>query len=265
MILGRLARSSWFDRLARLRVDGSLDELGQGVAEFLNWASGHRGYLAQAGVWFQPPLYVEHRSRGAAVNHVNERIVELAFAFKAVSDLKPAARVLDIGSAESTLALSLASCGFKTVALDPRGYPIHHPDMQIVAEDVLKWSGPADAFDAIFCISTLEHIGLGSYDQGAIPAAGVDRAVLDRCSQWMGDDGYLILTVPWGVGGDDGFQRTYDARMLEELLVAWDVVEKSVVLREGPVVWRRANLETEQGGSGVVMIRATPRDVRSAL
>lgn len=259
MKLVRLARSSWFDHLVRLRIDDQLTDLGDGVAEFLNWASGHRGFLAQAGLWFQPPLYVEHRIQGARINHVNERVVEVAFAFKALSGLAPATRVLDVGSAESTLALSLASLGYKAVALDPRGYPIDHPDLETVVEDVTKWAGPHEPFDAIFCISTLEHVGIGAYEQDSVQAPDVDRLVVDRFRRWLAKDGFLILTLPWGPGGEDGFQRTYDPGMLEELLAGWDVIERVVVLREDPIVWRRViRAESERGGSGVVMVKAQP-------
>ena len=49
----------------------------------------------------------------ATAMQVTERIVEVPFAMAALSRLEPGARILDIGSAESTFPLSAASLGYR--------------------------------------------------------------------------------------------------------------------------------------------------------
>ena len=67
------------------------------------------------------------------VSTVHERIVEVPYAFRALSGLAPGSRVLDVGSAESTVALSLAALGYRVTALDLRPYPFEHPLLEVVA------------------------------------------------------------------------------------------------------------------------------------
>ena len=115
--------------------EAPLERLDGAVANLINHASGHRGFAAQAGLWFNPPVTVELGEGRARLAEVNERIVEMPFAFGALARLKPPARVLEIGSAESTFALSAASLGYQVTAVDLQPIPYAHPNCA-------RWSGP---------------------------------------------------------------------------------------------------------------------------
>src|SRR5207237_1026808 len=140
-------------------------QLGPGTARFINWVNSHEGYAAQAGLWFNNPLSVNHEQGTVAISNINERIVETAFALAAAGGLRPGSAVLDVGSAESVMPLHFAALGLDVTAVDPRGYPIDHPSVTCIALPLERWEGPSKLFDAAFCISTVEHIGLGAYDQ----------------------------------------------------------------------------------------------------
>ena len=113
----------YVERLQQLSGTAQLADLDQDVADVINYALSHRGYAAQAGLWLNPPVVIGHRKGAVEVATVNERIVEVPFAMRALAPLDPGARVLDFGSAESTVALSLASLGFEVTALDLSQYP----------------------------------------------------------------------------------------------------------------------------------------------
>lgn len=246
------------DQTADLRLaayeEGTLASLDPRIAGIINFSNSDRSYASQAGLWFNPPVGLRHRQGGVEVANVNERIVEAPFAFRALAGLADDARVLDVGASESTIALSLASLGYAVTAVDPRPYPIPHPNLTSVAAAIAEWDPPQARFDAVLCVSTVEHIGLGYYGDPAADGRG-DLEALAAIRRLIADDGRLILTVPYGTAGVDGFQRTYDAVGLAELLDGWDVRERRIVEETAPRTWTEVE---ETSGHAVAMIVAVP-------
>ena len=90
----------------------------------------------------------------------NERPIEYSFVFKCLSEIYPT-RVLDVGCGETALSALMRTCGFQVTASDNvsdywtdglRNWHFHVVDDDICASQI------AQSFDAIVCISTLEHI-----------------------------------------------------------------------------------------------------------
>jgi 2-polyprenyl-3-methyl-5-hydroxy-6-metoxy-1,4-benzoquinol methylase len=223
------------DRFVRL-ADGTTEDLDRPAADLLNYAASHRGFAAQEELWLNPPLVVEHGEREVRLSTVNERIVEIPFAMGAVSRLEAGARVLDFGSSESSLALSLASLGFAVTALDLRTYPFAHPRLEVIASPIEDWDAEPGSFDAALCVSTLEHVGLGWYGDPRHEAGG-DRVALDRISELLKPGGLLVLTVPYGAPSVDALQRRYDRRALDALLEGWEILERRVVEQVDQLIW----------------------------
>ena len=251
------------ERLAHVR-DAPLEKLDGDLAWLLNHASGHQGFAAQAGLWFNPPLVVELLAGGARLATVNERIVEVPFAMSALGRLSPPARVLDIGSAESTFALSAASLGYQVTAVDLRPLAYAHPNLTSFAGRFEDWDPPSEKYSAAFLISTIEHVGLGAYGElpygESIAGEGADRQLLNRVGKLLAPDGLLVLTTPWGVAGTSELEHVYDDESLAALLGGWDILERRTVRRLDDVVWV-ADAEPKPGQSGVVMVLATPTSV----
>ena len=157
-----MASGRYFEQL----IGDGVEALDARAAAFLNHADSHDGFAAQRNLWFNWPLTVAYEEGDVRLGGVNERIVEIAYALRAVSQLEPGSRILDVGATENTLALSLASLGFSVTALDPRRYPLEHPNLAVAVGTVESWSSN-EPFDAALCISTLEHIGSGEYGQAA--------------------------------------------------------------------------------------------------
>ncbi len=248
-------------RLARV-ADLPLEELDAPLAHAINDATSYRGLYAQAGLWFNPPVAVVLSEGAASVVHVSERIVELPFAMAALTRLEAGARILDVGSAESTFPLSAASLGYKVTAVDPRPLAYSHPNLESHAALLEEWDAPSEPFAAAFLISTIEHVGLGAYGEHTYGSTehgeGADLAALDRVRELLAPDGLLILTTPYGTRELTELERIYDEASLNKLLAGWDVLERQIVARRDPVVWEQD--ETVAGGSrGVVMIIARPK------
>jgi hypothetical protein len=254
--------SAVIDRSARRLIGHSVGDLPAGVLDLLNWGSSHTSPAAQIGLWFNPPVYIGLQPGGAAEIGVNERIVEVPYALGVASRLPQGSLALDVGAAESTLALSLASLGIETIALDRRRYPLAHPHLTAVMSKIEDWGGPPRPLDAAFCVSTVEHIGLGHYGEDTAPA-DQDRLTMSRLLEWTADEGVLVFTAPYGRFHVDNFQRTYDADHLDALLEGWKVIDKLVYVQTSPSTWELSRTNeppsSEAAGRSAVLLQARPR------
>jgi hypothetical protein len=260
--LGELDAALGSERL-RLMIGQPLEQLEDATAAYLNWAMSHKGPIAQAGLWFNPPVGIEYRANSVSLGEINERLYELPFALGAAQRLEPGTTVIDVGSAESLLSAYLAALGLDVITVDPRPYPVLHPGIRSVTEPVERWSGPDRPVAAIFCISTVEHIGVGAYGQPASTAADLYRQVIERFVDWLAPGGELVLTAPFGVASTDRFQRVYDPDRLTALLPGWQLIERRFLIQTDTVTWEEysdpaSDTRWESGARGAVMLRALP-------
>jgi hypothetical protein len=165
---------------------------------------------------------------------------------RATAGLAPGARVLDVGAAESTLALSLATLGLSVVALDPRGYPLTHPRLRAETTALEDWETD-DRFDAILCVSTIEHLGAGEYGERRQPA-GADERALAKLFELLEVGGLLVLTAPLGGGG-------YERARLEELLHGWEIEDFTVAERASSTEWSVGESGTAQDAVALISAR----------
>jgi hypothetical protein len=114
----------------------------------------------------------------------------------------------------------------------------------------------------VFCVSAIEHVGLGAYDEA--PTEGtLDHTIVQRFKEWLRPGGELVLTAPYGHWSVDELQRVYDAEHLDALLAGWRVTQRAVCLQTAPDRWERVDGEPgastwDDGRRGVVLVRATP-------
>lgn len=246
-------------RPPRLDAGANPEELTEAVAQVANFVESHRGFAAQAGLWFNPPCYVEHRAGGVVLGGINERIIEVPYVFAAVAGLPPGSSVLDFGSSESTVSLSLASLGFHVTSLDLRPYPVDHPNLTAVAKAAQEWEGPARPFDAIICLSTLEHVGLGWYGETATDEE-LDVAILERLGGWLAPGGVLAFTAPFGQWSVTEFERRYDLPHLERLFAGWTVEDRRFARQTSPTSWEMVEDGEHRAwtpeDNGVVLLKA---------
>jgi SAM-dependent methyltransferase len=229
--------------------------LPRDTARFLNWAGGPKGPAARGGLWFNPPVALEYGEDSVEVLLVNERIVELPYAFVALASVRRGARILDVGGAESTVALSLAALGHEVHVVDPRGYRLEHPNLHVHAVP-LSQLDPDLRFDAAVALSSIEHFGLGAYGLPREDGRS-DHAALREIRKRLALGGVLVLTVPCARNSSaDDFQRVYSPCELREMLAEWEVVDPSAAWRRDQRTWVRGSLDDPAGRVGVALITA---------
>ena len=115
----------------------------------------------------------------------NERPVEL-FACKWLARLYPTS-ILDVGTGGSAWPHDLANGGFRVTTIDPGGRywgeRLFNRHFHIVQEDITR-SRLSERFDAITCVSVLEHIP-------------DHRAAFSGMWNRLAEGGHLLLTIPY--------------------------------------------------------------------
>jgi 2-polyprenyl-3-methyl-5-hydroxy-6-metoxy-1,4-benzoquinol methylase len=236
----------------------SPDDVDANTARVLNYASSHEGFAAQANLWFNPALLVAYGPGQVGLRWVNERIVEVPYAFRALSGVQAGAKVLDVGSAESSVSLSLATLGYEVTAVDPRPNPLSHERLHVVEARIEDWKHEAE-FDAVVCLSTIEHVGTAAYGQPAAEER-VDLRAMVRIRELTRPGGLLVLTTAVGRPSLTEQGRVYDREGLEELLQGWDASDLTLVQRRDATTWdtiERPIEELDPETETVAMITAT--------
>lgn len=249
------------DHLAR----SNISELDGAAANLLNYASGYKGMAAAEGLWINDPITLQYSEGHVEWAGTNERIAEIPFCMMALAELRPGSKVLDIGSAESLLPLSLASLGFHVEVCEPRGYRFGHPLINVLKVDALDYVSHDQTLDAVILISTLEHVGLGFY--GDEVRENGDLALIAHITPMVRPNGLLIVTVPFGQRKVNEKERTYSSDDLRLLLEGWKVEEQQVIARADDLTWSistgleeaelsKVNRSTNQRADAVALIKA---------
>lgn len=236
-----------------LSTQGALQDLEAYGAAVANYTNSHNGWASQAGLWFNPPLSIEHAAGGVSLADVNERIAEVPFVYRALAGITPGARVLDVGATESSVSVSLATLGYNVTAVDPRPYPLSHSRLTIFQGAIGEFSTD-DPFDAVILLSSIEHFGLGAYE---LPTdENADIRALAHIHSMVKPGGRLILTTPYGIAPTTELERTYSAEQLSALLVGWEIEEIGYLSRVSATEWTWVETVENLEGNNVALVSA---------
>ncbi|MDD5129562.1 MAG: class I SAM-dependent methyltransferase [Candidatus Omnitrophica bacterium] len=176
------------------------------------------------------PIFLKYKRRfdWRALKHkpfikkalLNERIIEIPFAINALSGIPKTSKVLDLGCMESVLPLFLAGLGFQVTGFDFRQYPYRVPNFNFVQGSILELPFEGEFFDAVTCVSTIEHIGIGFYSDPKDNLSSDVKGILEA-KRVLKLGGLLILTVPFGRAFINAQQRIYDKQGLDKLLAGF--------------------------------------------
>jgi SAM-dependent methyltransferase len=152
-----------------------------------------------------------------------ERVVELLLARLSYA---PGARVLDVGFANSMichreLIRSLPAPRHLT-GIDMADPVFHAGELyqETVRGDICDTEFPDDTFDLVWCISSLEHIGMDNSGYVGATFAGAPSAerALAEMMRITRPGGSVLVTVPFGAYENHGWFRNFDEESFDELL-----------------------------------------------
>lgn len=208
--------------------------------------------LRQPGRWIQP-----HRTTIG----MTERVVEIPWV---LSRYRGEQIVLDIGTshAYTTYIRHLRALGATHLrALDlvvvDRGIPCDQGDMRALPYE-------AASVELVFCVSTLEHVGMDNHVYGVRkPGEGGDLMACSEVARILRPGGRMLVTVPFGLRQDHGWFHQYDGPEWAELIAASGLTEterRTYVYNGGwqlgdPVAGYNANGAV--GASGVLCAELT--------
>ena len=155
---------------------------------------------------------------------LNERIIEIPFTISALSKIPKGSKVLDLGCMESVLPLFVAGLGYKVTGFDFRQYPYKVPHFNFVQGSILDLHFENNYFDAVTCISTIEHVGIGFYKDPKAESSP-DIVGMKEIRRVLKPGGLLVLTVPFGKFLINNQQRIYDKKSLDKLIEGFFVGE----------------------------------------
>ena len=147
--------------------------------------------------------------------------------------------ILDVGTGRNATYLdALAATGARVYALDYRPVPV--PETVHFVAGLLgltKLPFPDGYFDAITCISTLDHIGLAAY--GLVENLAILADAPAALSRLLCPGGRLLLTVPTGrdqiTTHPEGGQRVFGRAALKQMfaLPTWVLRAEDYWLLDG--------------------------------
>ena len=187
-------------------------------------------------------------------------------------------RVLDVGYAfaEPAYLAGLVALGAAELAgVDLATTEV--PGLRSIDGDVRNLPIETGAFELVFCISTLEHVGRDNdvYDVDAPRDEEGDEAALRELHRVLARDGRLLVSVPTGERDDQGWQLQ---RAPEEWIVLFQragfvVFEDELYLRDDAEGWRSATLAEvgtaqyrgDDGAGAVLLAELRPSTVGTKL
>lgn len=144
----------------------------------------------------------------------NERVIEIPWM---LNHLPQNGYILDVGSCEAQYLNLLPTSDRVIHCLDPRNCHEEIPaECEFHVESILGTSLPESFFDAVICLSTLEHIGMPHYEQD--PFEDGDDLALNEMWRVLKPGGLLILTMPSGIRKWASWYRQYDPAAIRDLL-----------------------------------------------
>lgn len=182
----------------------------------------------------------------------DSRIIEDSYVFSKLLGMKPC-KVLDVGcvARHNYISPALAMNGWDVYGMDIRSeWQFHHPNFTFVQADVTK-SGLVDEwFDAITCISTMEHIGLVGYYGNSVEDKEGDAKAMAEMWRLLRVGGTLLLTVPYcGHYFDRQGTRVYDLIRLQRVTAGkFSMKDMLIYLQDKKGNWNVATKDIKTEG-----------------
>ncbi len=188
----------------------------------------------------------------------DERIVETPLMFSHISLSKK--RILDIGCRYSLFSIQLASLGHEVHGIDINDYRRKHPNFHFHKADILKSGYQKNYFDLVTSISTIEHIGLGRYnDKKDIKG---DIKTLKEVYRIVKPGGQVLITLPFGKPANTDWYRVYNLERVRRLFTGFKIIKRYVFQNKNgswvpAIIKDMENIDSTTKPMAMIFIEAT--------
>lgn len=159
----------------------------------------------------------------------SERSVEYDWVLDNLPSTK--GKILDIGSGASYFPSKLLNEGFEVYSLEFQSPELRKSKIIFKQSDTRATGFDKELFDVITLVSTIEHVGLGFYNDPVYPDG--DSKAIKEIVRILKRGGILILTTPFSDRYRGGWQRIYDHESLEKLTEGLKLVKETFFAKKG--------------------------------
>lgn len=138
--------------------------------------------------------------------------------------------ILDIGASESVLGLRLRNAGHNIFSLDIR-FLRGIDSKPFILGDAMKPPLREEVFDYVVLSSTIEHIGLGAYDDPIYKDG--DLLTMREVRRVLRKGGYVLITTMYSTEGGVTWERHYSDAMIARLSEGFVIMSKTYFLNTG--------------------------------
>lgn len=151
-------------------------------------------------------------------------------------------KILDFGSGPGIeLGQELAQMNFKVVCIDLQSVkcPVSLrsiTNLTYIQNNILEMNLPDASFDFIISNSSIEHAGLGRYDEKE--ELDQDLKIMQLFKRILKPSGRAFLAIPVGIDAViENYHRVYGKKRLSQLLMNWEILAEEYWKKGDNNVW----------------------------
>jgi len=150
-------------------------------------------------------------------------------------------KILDVGCLSATYSETISDLnkyllkmGYEIHGLDVGKCKFKHANFRFIRKSIQELDYPDDYFDAVTCVSTIEHVGLPRY----VPLHGTkvelngDLKAMEQMKRVLKKGGCILITGPYGVPKVTEHFRIYDCSRLERLVKGLKIIKAGFFVKK---------------------------------
>jgi SAM-dependent methyltransferase len=179
---------------------------------------------------------------------IDERVIEYPWVFSKLLSYREESRFLDAGSTMNHAFVMehplVHRHKWTLLTLAPERECFSNLGVSYVYDDLRAMPFKEECFDAVFCVSVIEHVGMDNAGYTADEGHRQNRprdylSAIDEMKRVLKPNGWLFLTVPFGRYENHGWFQQFDSAMLSDLISQFRPrKEERVFYRSTPQGWR---------------------------
>jgi SAM-dependent methyltransferase len=182
---------------------------------------------------------------------LDERVIEYPWVLSKLLLYAEESRFLDAGSTLNHAFIMehplVKRHKWTLLTLAPERECFAHLGVSYVYDDLRAMPFKEDCFDAVFCVSVIEHVGMDNAAYTADKRYQQNRprdylSAIDEMKRVLKPSGWLFLTVPFGRYEHYGWFQQFDSALLSDLISHFRPrKEERVFFRSTPQGWRQCS------------------------